>query len=245
MKRTLFAIALAALASFPALAQDAKTPTLTLHTTDNTSKSPTARIWGLPKVPGNIVFYGGDSNSNSEGYANENTLLIGDTSVYAAVTAPKSGKVTVTAVFFATTSTVGDVFDPPTGTYDVRIGVSNGNCGTDLASGSGPQTAVPTGRTLDGIPEYFTTVAFAKPLTAQDGVTYWFNETPQCTNSGESACDSAEYYFDTTPNEANGVNANAQPAGQLYENSSFFGYTCTQLCSTSDQACRGSWGLQN
>jgi hypothetical protein len=103
MKRTLFASALAALASFPALAQDAKTPTLILNNT-NSSQPVSARTWGLPHVPGDIVFYGGDNNPNDPnagGFANENTLLIGDTSTYGAVTAPKSGKITVSARFDA------------------------------------------------------------------------------------------------------------------------------------------------
>jgi hypothetical protein len=95
------------------------------------------------------------------------------------------------------------------------------------------------------LPEYTTTVYFAKPLTAKDGTTYWFNETPQCTNTRDANCDLAEYFFDNTTQQTNGVNADAQPPYQLYLNSDYFGFTCSNVCGgTNSPACKyGSWGL--
>jgi hypothetical protein len=252
---TLFLVGttLIALASIAALAQDAKTPSLALRNVGNASHPssphpPTDGAWGLPSVPGTIIFYGGDTNfsdPNYEGYANENTLVVGTTSVYAAVTAPTGGKTIVSGVFFNNIALVEGVFDPKIGTYDVRRGLSEENCGTELASGSAPQTAVPTGRSGGDFVEYTTSVSFPKPLTAKGGTTYWFNETPQCTNTGDNACESQEYYFDNTTQQTNGVNANAQPPYQLYLNSSYFGYSCLNLCEGENKpACQwGSWGL--
>ncbi len=245
----LVAATLLALVSLAAWAQDAKTPSLVIHNTNDASvRRPVNSEWGLPSVPGTIIFYGGDANfsdPNYEGYANENTLLVENTSVYAAVTAPAGVKTIVSGVFFNGIATVEGVFDPPIGTYDVRRGLSEENCGTELASGSGPQTAMPTGRGIADFVEYTTSVSFAKPLTAKGGTTYWFNETPQCTNTGDSACATQEYYFDNTTQQTNGVNANAQPPYQLYLNSSYFGYSCLNLCEGNNKpACEwGSWGL--
>jgi len=250
VKHALFTIILLAIASFSAHAQDAKTPSLVLHNPGDVSyQGSTNTTWGVPSVPGTIVFYGGDTNfndPNQEGFANENTLLVGNISTYGAVTAPLKGKITVSAVFFNNVATAGGVFDPPIGTYDIRTGLSDGNCGTELASGSGPQTAVPTGRSAGDVVEYTTTVSFAKPLTAKNGTTYWVNETPQCTNTSDSTCSIQEYYFDNTTQQTNGVNANAQPPFQMFMNSQLFGLTCSRvMCGNQNsEACKwGSWGL--
>lgn len=241
MKTTLSAMIFLVSCSLSILAQTAEAPSLTLRKgAYHPSSYRTTSIWGVPTVPGKILFYGGDTNfedPNYVGWANGNTLLA-DASTYGAVIAPKTGKIVVSAVFFNVDTFLG-VFDPPTGTYDVRTGFSDGNCGTDITQGSAPQTAVATGRGN----EYTTTVSFARPLTARDGVTYWFNETPQCTNPADSACASEFYYLDNTTMETNGVNANAQPPGEIYINSSYFGLTCVKACDASFSGCRGSWGL--
>jgi len=247
------ATAMVALVSVATRAQDAGTPALVLHNSLRNSGNAAAYssakgTWGVPSVPGTVIFYGGDTNFNDpnyEGYANMNTLLVENTHIYAAVTAPTGSKTTVSGVFFNDIALVEGAFDPPTGTYDVRRGLSNSDCGTELATGSAPQTAVPTGRSAGDYVEYTTSVSFPKPLTARGGTTYWFNETPQCTNTGDSACETQGYYFDNTTQQTNGVNANAQPPYQLYLNSSYFGYSCLTLCEGENEpACKwGSWGL--
>lgn len=244
----LFALTVAACMSIGVQAQDALTPSLVLHNSGKAASSFSAKgTWGVPSVPGTIIFYGGDTNfsdPNYAGYANMNTLLVENTHIYAAVTAPTGSKTTVSGVFFNDIALVEGVFDPPTGTFDVRRGLSNSDCGTELASGSAPQTAVPTGRSAGDYVEYTTSVSFPKPLTARGGTTYWFNETPQCTNTGDNACETQAYYFDNTTQQTNGVNANAQPPYQLYLNSSYFGYSCFNLCGTNGPGCEwGSWGL--
>ena len=69
-------------------------------------------------------------------------------------------------------------FDPLTASYDVRTGVSEGNGGTSLASGTGPAVVTATGRNFLGLNEYTVSVSWSTPVTLTAG-TYWFNATPQ------------------------------------------------------------------
>lgn len=255
MKKILFVVMLVAVFSFAAMAQDAKVPSLVANHNGAAGVHGNGSVtWGLPSTPKAILFYGGDTNTsdpNEQGFANGNTLLVPTTTTYGSVTAPKSGKISTSAVFFNQSPTIssGTVFDPATGTYDVRTGISSGNGGTDQTHGSGPQTAVLTGRIPFGaFMEYTTTVSFARPLTAHDGTTYEINESPQCTNSANGNCGSMQYFFSNTTQQTNGVNANAQPSGALWFNSAFFGFTWVNWCDpslgqNSSQCAWGSWGL--
>lgn len=209
----------------------------------------TAPVWGLPAVPSTIIFYGGDINvndPNAQGFANENTLLVSQANTYGAVKAPPQGMV-VTTGMFGNNSGFGGFFDPADGSYDVRVGVSEGNGGTSIQSGTAAQTATPTGRDPFGLIEYTTAVNFAKPITGTPGTIYWFNETPQCTNSGDSNCSGAEFFLSNSQG-ANAVNGWAAVVGQLYLNSGYFGFTWTNWCDPSlgqnaEQCGLASWGL--
>ena len=149
MKKTLFAVVLVAAFSFSAFAASA--PSLTAKGNGRASRGTSTPTWGIPSVPSTIIFYGGDINvndPNAQGFANGNTLAVANSQTYGAVTAPKGSKVTVSGIFANNEVNVsgGTPFDPATGTYDIRIKVSEGVGGTSVASGSGAQTAVPTGR---------------------------------------------------------------------------------------------------
>ncbi len=164
------------------------------------------------------------------------------------MTAP-SGKVTTSAIFFndLVTGSGPTYFDPATGTYDVRTGITEGNGGSEFASGSGAQSSAATGRIAFGYPEYTTTVKFAKAITATPGTTYWANESPQCTNGNNASC-TEQYFASNTTQETNGVNASHQPAGQMYFESAYFGFTWANWCDSSlglnsDQCARLSFGL--
>lgn len=247
MKKILFAVMLVAVFAMVAMAQTPNAPV------SHTSRGPAQAFhgtpgWGNPPAAAaKLIFYGGDSNPsdpNVNGFANGNTILVPDTTTYGAVTAPKSGKVVATGVLFAhvmrcyqnsTYVCTGEQFDPATGTYDIRTGVAEGSGGTDLVSGSGPQTATATGRSLPfgngaSLPEYDTSVAFTKPVTPKDGTTYFINESPQCTDSSNENCTEGQYFFDNTTEETNGINANLQPSYDSFFNSAFFGYTWANTC---------------
>lgn len=226
--------------------------------------------WGLPTTTGKILFYGGDASTtdpNTFIFDNENTVNFAATSTYAAIKVPAN--VTISAMFINSIAyPYPPVFDPVTATYDIRTGVSDGNGGTEVASGSGTLTSVPTGRTILGsYPEYTLTVRFEKPVVLKAGNTYWANLTPQCTNDNDEDCAGAggvrgnassgvgapqAYYVDNTTEETNGVNASAQVAGHIYLNSAYYGINWQNWCTNgvegklnSKQCARVSFGFTN
>ena len=265
MRKTFFAAIFIAIFSLAATAQDASLPDNNLATQSSTP------FWGLPQTTGKILFYGGDASAtdpNTFVFDNENTVNFAATSTYAAIKVPAN--VTVSAMFINSIAyPYPPVFDPLTATYDIRTGVSEGNGGTEVASGSGTLTSVPTGRTILGsYPEYTLTVRFEKPVALKAGKTYWANLTPQCTNDNDANCTGAggvrgkgptddvsgsqTYFVDNTTEETNGVNASAQVAGQIYFNSPYYGINWQNWCTNgvegelnSKQCARLSFGFTN
>lgn len=221
--------------------------------------------WGNPPaMAAKLLFYGGDSNPddpNVDAFANGNTLLQPDSTAYGAITVPKDSKVVVTGVFFAhvmlcyqnpTYACTGSLFDPATATYDIRIGVSDGNGGTDVAHGSGPQTATLTGRSLPfgigvSLPEYYTSVAFTKLLVPVAGTTYFLNEAPQCTDANNENCIDGDYFADNTTEQTNGINPALQPPYQIFLEYPFIAYPWMNACDAiggQSPACeRLSYGI--
>lgn len=232
MKKILFAVMLVAVLSMIASAADVKT-----QLSDGKYKGVENHQgpgWGSPGPnAAKLIFYGGNFNSSSEyanGYANGNTLLVPSTTTYGAVTAPKGKKVVATGVLFNDLATqTGTIFDPATGTYDVRTGVSEGVGGKSVASGSGSQTSAPTGRSGFGFDEYSTSVSFTKALTPTGGTTYFVNESPQCTDSSNEICSELQYFASNT-DQTGGINATYQPEYEDFFNSSYFGYTWASTC---------------
>jgi hypothetical protein len=227
-----------------------KAPSMVLSHGGDSSFHGTSGWGNAPHDAAALLFYGGDTNTsdpNEQGFANGNTLLTPNVTTYFAVTAPKSPKVVATGILYNQDATQND-FNPATGTYDIRVKVSEGNGGSSVASGSGAQTATATGRQPFGLTEYATSVTFAKPLTPTGGTTYWVNESPQCTNSGDSLCSAEQFFANNTTQQTNGINANDQPKAQIFFNSTFFGFTWANWCDASlgqnAQQCEwGSFGI--
>jgi len=253
VKKILFAVMLVAVFSLVAMAQDARTPGLVLSHGGDASVH-NGFGWGpSPAACTGCLFYGGDVNPNDpnvQGFANGNTLLVPTTTTYGAVKVPATGHYVGTGLFFnqEPTQSGGTLFDPATGTYDVRTGVASGVGGSSVAHGSNTQTATATGRLPFGLTEYTTSVNFTSPLTAQDGKTFWLNESPQCTNSANSLCGVMQYFFSNTTQKTGSVNGSAQPSGMLFFNSAFFGFTWTNWCDPSlgqnaQQCADGSFGV--
>jgi hypothetical protein len=247
VKKNLFAVMLVAAFSLSAMA--ASGAHMTANKAGNASASrSTAPTWGLPSVPATIVFYGGDINvndPNANGFANANTIAVGQASTYPSVKAPAGSHVVVSGTFGNNSAFFG-YFDGE-GTYDVRTGVSEGVGGHSAINGTATETEVATGRDPFGLIEYTTSINFPHNLTATAGTTYWVNETPQCISNPN--CENGEfYYLSNTTQETNGVNATAQVANQIYFNSSYFGYTWANWCDSSlgqntEQCARMSFGL--
>jgi hypothetical protein len=193
------------------------------------------------------LFYGGDTNPSSpdvNGFANENTLLVPDTTVWGAFTVPSGQTWTVDGAFINTISDGYDGLDPTTSSWTIASGVSSGVGGTPVAFGTSSAAGtsyVPTGRVPFGFTEYTLKVKIT-PAAVLTAGTYWLNITPQCTDTSNSSCDIAQYFFDNTF----GLNRYGplEPADEGFFNSSYFGFDYANDCTVSSTGCQAlSFGL--
>jgi hypothetical protein len=253
VKKTLCAIALVgSLFTVSALAQNVRTKGIpSLVKSQGTLKGtfPTGHSALTPPTYCSPVclFYGGDTNPSSpdaNGFANENTLLVPETQVWAAFTVPSGQTWTVDGLFINTIADGYDGIDPAIATYAIASGVSSGVSGITVASGTGTTTDtsfVPTGRVSFGFTEYTLKVKVVPPAVLTSG-TYWANVTPQCTNTSDGSCDIAQYFFDNTF----GLNRYGplEPADVAYFNSSYFGFDYANDCTVSSTGCQAlSFGV--
>jgi hypothetical protein len=245
VKKILCVVMFIALCSFFAMAQGSQAPMITVNHGVTVHRGGDFSPAGAPALcHGKCPFYGGDidlNDPNAGGFANGNTLLVSDTHVYSALKAPVNAM--VTGMLINNTPYPpqgGNPYDPAVATWDVRIGVSEGNCGTSVASGSDKLVHQPSGRNLPWGIEDSAGSLFTSPVPISAGTTYWFNLTPQCTNSGNPDC-TGGYFFEENTDGLNGVNAGLQPKYQVYISSSSFGFTCTNLCDLVGQGsgCQG------
>ncbi len=252
MKKTLCAIALlGSLFAVSALAQNARTKgTSALVKSKGPIKGtfPTGKPALFPPsycVPV-CLFYGGDNNPDSvaaNGFANENTLLVADTTTWAPFVVPAGQTWTVQGLFINTITDGYNGLDPSTSSWTIASGVSEGSGGTTVAWGTSTTTGtsfVPTGRFPFGFTEYTLKVRIT-PTVLSAGQ-YWVNITPQCTDAGNSDCSIAQYYFDNTF----GLNRYGplEPASQAYFNSSYFGFDYANACEVSSTGCQAfSFGV--
>lgn len=254
MKTMFFAVALAITLSLSAAA--AQKPAVHLNPAGDPSVKNQLHKGGTPQPPSlcsPCLFYGGDLNptdANADGFTDENTLLIvGGSQTYGAVSIPAGPNANVTGIVFNILATAA--FDPFTGDYDVRQGVSEGSGGTDVASGSGAAlSVVATGRVAFGLTEYTIAVSFTT-LNLAPGE-YWFNLQPQCTNTLDGSCTIFRQFASNTTQETNAVNGTWQPTGEIFLNSTFSGFgiptTWVNWCdpdfgTTSGQCADMSFGL--
>lgn len=248
MKKALFAATLVAALTLTAAAAQKPAPSQHLSG-DSNAKTVLAVAGTPPGLCSPCLFYGGDfnvSDPNSAGLSDENTLLIvGGSSTYAAYNVPSGITAGVSGILVNVQSSVD--FDPKTATYDIRSGVSEGNGGTSIASGSGTISVASTGRNFLGLNEYTVLVKF--PTTYLGAGEYWFNVTPACTNGAtDGSCYEGRIFASNTTQGTNGVLAGAQPDGAMFLNADFFGFSWANWCDSSlglnAQQCRAeSFGL--
>jgi hypothetical protein len=233
VKTTLFAATLVVALTLSAAAATKK-PATSQHLAGNNVSSPMAPAGIPPSLCDPCIFYGGDLNTsdlNATGYSDENTLLIAGSSTYAGINVFSGSTLTVTGILFNIQADAN--FDPLTASYDVRQGVSEGNGGTSLASGTVTATVAATGRNFLGLNEYSVAVNLTTPVTLGPGE-YWFNVTPSCTNGAQDgSCYVGRFFFSNTTQRTNNVFGGAQPNYQLYLNSAFFGFTWANWCDSS------------
>lgn len=237
MKRTLFAVALAITLSLSAAAQNSKVPALSQHRAgdpaaglQDTKESPTPSV---PSLCNPCLFYGGDLNPNdpnAAGMSDENTLLItGGSSTYGEVNIPAGTTVSVKGALFNVQSSTA--FDPQTASYDIRTGVSEGNGGTSIASGTANIQVAATGNNFLGVYEYSIMVKF-HAITLTPGA-YWINVTPNCTNTLDGSCGIFRQFVSNTTSRTNALHQSWQPAHEMFLNSAFFGFSWANWCDSS------------
>jgi len=197
--------------------------------------APTAPLYCHP-----CLFYGGDTNPNSpnaNGLANDNTLLVPDTSTLVPFTVPTGSTWEVSGLFTNDLADGYDGIDPAQATWSISSGVSNGNGGTVIASGTSSASFTPTGRVSFGFNEYTTLVnlTVSTAVTLKAG-TYWLTVVPQCTNTGNSNCDIAQYYVSNTQ-KLNSYGP-AEPGSDSFFNSAFFGFSYAPACDVTSTGCQ-------
>jgi hypothetical protein len=169
----------------------------------------------IAQAPPGSLWYNGDFNGVN-GLANERNTLVSEAAVYDDfdVTAPLGWN--VTAVFSNNDFTAGL---PITGAdWEIRIGVSEGNAGTLIASGNtNAPTVMPTGRCGFSLCEYMVEVpglsVFLPMLPS--GQHYWLNVRPIGNGSGRS--------FNTTTSGARCVGSPCGNDDNAFFNSTTFG----------------------
>ena len=163
-----------------------------------------------PRQPsGGVLWYNGDFNGVN-GLANEQNTLVGQSSIYDNFIVPAPGW-HVTGVFsdnLLNTTVTG-------ANWEIRSGVSEGNGGTVVASGTTATPVVtPTGRSGFGFTEFMVEVTGLSVDLAPG--TYWLNVTPIGNGGGRS--------FDS---DTSGTNCVGLPCGNddnAFINSSDFGF---------------------
>jgi hypothetical protein len=166
----------------------------------------------IAQAPPGSLWYNGDFN-DVNGLANERNTVVTQAAVYDDfnVTAPGWN---VTAVFSDNLSyTVITAAD-----WEIRTGISEGNSGTLVASGTTNSPIVTlTGRGGFGIQEYMVEVTGLNVFLPMlpSGQHYWLNVTPVGNGSGRS--------FISTTSGMNCVGAPCGNDGNSFFNSTFFG----------------------
>ena len=165
------------------------------------------------------LFYAGDfdpTNPNANGLANENDAIVGGNpygaATYENFTTDPSGW-NVTGLFSNNLSQL----TPTAGYWEIRSGVSEGNGGTLVASGTGAVNNTPTGRSGFGYTEYKNEVDGLN-VTLTGGTQYWEAVVPVCTTCAGRA-------FNTNTFGLNQIGTNTP--NQQFFNSSFFGANFT------------------
>jgi len=243
LKNLLFTTTLVTLLATVVLAQDSKAPVTHLGGSGGPDFHANTSV-NNPAAP-RLIFYGGDitpSDPNAFAFPNGNTLMVPDTTTYSAVGAPNGISLIITGLLFNQVANIqtGTIFDPAWATYDIRRDITPGNGGVSVVHGSGPQTAIPTGRMPFGYVEYATSVMFQSPITVRNGGGYYLNLSSQCTDSNNENCANVQFFVDNTTQQTNGINTQFEPSLRLYINSEYFGYNWEPACEAeglNDQQC--------
>lgn len=166
------------------------------------------------------LYYSGDfdpNDANANALANEvDAIVTTGSSQYTPVTPNVTWQ--VSGLFVNTLSGL----TPTNATWEIRTGVSEGNGGTLVASGSTAVTQTPTGRSAFGFTEYTDSIGLSPAVVLNAGTTYWINVTPVC-----AACASRAFESNVPPGTAANHVGPANVLDQSFWNSAFFGVNFT------------------
>ncbi len=161
------------------------------------------------------AFYGGDldlNDPNQNGLANENDAIVGG-DPYGAAVYQNFNEAGGTIMGLASNNLSG--LNPKTAYWEIRSGISEGNGGTLIASGTGATLNVPTGRSDFGFNEYTDFVGMSVSLGAGQ---YWMAVVPNDPSNANRSFNS----------ETDGLNSvGSQTSNEQFFNSAFFGANFT------------------
>ena len=164
-----------------------------------------------------VFFYGGDfdpNNPNAGGLANENDAFAGGDPYGAAAYQNFVCHTDLYCVAWGLFTNNLSGLNPVSAYWEIRTGMSEGNGGTLIASGTGTGanfSHTPTGRSGFGFAEYQDTVSFADMYLTEG--TYWFAVVPNDPLSQNRSYNSNTF----------GLNSvGTQISDQQYWNSAFF-----------------------
>src|SRR5438270_9074388 len=135
------------------------------------------------------LMYAGDWDPNTSWVAYFNGSDTGglDATVYVPFVVPTGQVWKVNGLFTNNLALNIAKTDPNVSPWEIRAGVSEGNGGIVIASGSANSRFTPTGRNYQNTYfEYTDQVKF--PIVSLVSGTYWLAVVPQCTNNSDSAC---------------------------------------------------------
>jgi PEP-CTERM motif len=177
----------------------------------------TALAIGLASFPASagILFYGGDldpNNPNTSGLANEMDLIVNQSAQYTPFVVDGSGW-NVTGLF---TDNLLNI-DVLSANWEIRSGLSEGNGGSLLFSGSATPNVTDTGLSADGFENFEVEVTGLSIFLAPGQ--YWLSVVPICLDANDGACSGRSFNSNTF-----GLNSiGTQVLDDAFWNSSFFG----------------------
>jgi hypothetical protein len=144
------------------------------------------------------LFYGGDFDSNTLPNALQNQDAVsGISAIYVPFAVPPNQTWTVTGLFSNNMLTRANLA-PPQIEWSISQGISQGNPGTVIASGTTKASLTPTGRSWNGMNEYTALgLLNADEVVALNPGHYWMTAVPVCTFNGapKFLCSGAFYYM--------------------------------------------------
>jgi hypothetical protein len=176
-----------------------------------------ATTFANAQCPAGCLFYGGDldlNDPNQNGLPNENDAIVGGNPYGAAVYQNFTLSADAHATWMFSNNLSG--LNPTTGYWEVRTGVSEGNGGTLIASGTSPMHQSTTGRVDFGYTEYTDLLGVDVNLTA--GTEYWMAVVPNAPTQNNRS-------FNSNTDGLNSVGT--QTSNQQFWNSAFFGANFT------------------